>query len=519
VETSSLAAAPVQTANVVIPENPLRTPLLISGSVVAVVVLALLSYYNYLFFHSITEMTGVVTAITLFSVGWHTRSFNHNPSLTLLAIGFLLVGCLDLLHLLSYKGMGVFPGSSANIATQFWTAARSAEALSYVLAACATPWLRLRTGWVMAAVLCAGLITAATIWPLDLFPDCLLDGQGLTPFKIGAEYAICLLLAVAAALYWRFRAKFDPALLKRMLIAIGMTALSELAFTLYVDIYGAMNVTGHLLKLASIILVYRAVILGTLRTPYQGLFRDLAISHAELDIELQQRRKVENELRRANRDLDAFVRTASHDLRTPLTIITSAADLIRRQLPDIPAEQREMLQEISFQGLRMGGLLNDLLALARLGEISDPPQVLALEPAARRVIDDLAFEMIDNGATVHVATMLKVTAHPALLYQVLLNYIGNAVRYAAAGGPIEVCSRRQDERVVLCVRDQGKGVAEHERKRIFDVFYRGEAGMEREGTGIGLATVQRIASLYGGKAWVEETPGGGATFCIDLPPE
>jgi signal transduction histidine kinase len=485
--------------------------------VLTVAGLTWMSRINYLFFHVLVELASVATAITLFSIGWHTRRISHNPALVVLAVGFLVMATLDLLHILCYKGMGIFPGISANPGTQFWIAARGIEAIAYLAAAGVVAVSHLRSGWVLTAFIAAGAALTVAIWPLEIFPDCLIEGQGLTRFKIGAEYTICALLALAAYLDWRARALFDRRLLNLLLAAIGLTILSELAFTLYSDVYGVMNLTGHLLKLASIVLVYRAIILGALRTPYQGLFRELAVSHAELDIELQQRRKIEQELRRANRDLDAFVRSASHDLRTPLTIITSGADLLRQNLVDIPNDLRDILKEISHQGLRMGDLLSDLLSLARLGEISEPPQSLAVEPVARRVIDDLAFELIASGSTVQIDTMPKVTAHPALLYQLLLNYIGNAVRYAAEGGPIEIDSRLKDGRVVLYVRDHGAGVVEHERDRIFDVFYRGAAGKEREGTGIGLATVRRIASLYGGNAWVEETPGGGATFCIDLP--
>ncbi len=506
---------PEQTATP--PASLERTVTFVAGTVLTVIGLTWLSRINYLFFHVMVELASVATAITLFSIGWHTRRISRNPALVVLAVGFLVMAALDLLHILSYKGMGIFPDISANPATQFWVAARGIEAIAYLCAACVVTWSQLRSGWVLTAFVVAGAVLTVSIWPLAIFPDSLVEGQGLTRFKIGSEYTICALLVLAAYLDWRARALFDRRLLNLLLAAIGLTILSELAFTLYIDVYGAMNLLGHLLKLASIVLVYFAIILGSLRTPYQGLFRELAVSHAELDTELQQRRKIEQELRSANRDLDAFVCSASHDLRTPLTVITSAADLLHQKLVDLPDDLRDMLKEISHQGLHMGDLLNDLLSLARLGEFSEPPQSLAVEPVARRVVDDLAFELINSGGTVQIDSLTNVTAHPALLYQLLLNYIGNAVRYAADGGPIEMFSRCMDDRVVICVRDHGAGVIEHEREKIFDVFYRGTASQQREGAGIGLATVRRIASLYGGTAWVDETPGGGATFCIDLP--
>ncbi len=85
-----------------------------------------------------------------------------------------------------------------------------------------------------------------------------------------------------------------------------------------------------------------------------------------------------------------------------------------------------------------------------------------------------------------------------------------------AGDVIEVSGGCKDGRVYFCVRDHGPGIAAEERKQIFEVFYRGAAGKEQSGTGIGLATVQKIAGLYDGRVWVEETPGGGSSFWLEM---
>jgi signal transduction histidine kinase len=104
-----------------------------------------------------------------------------------------------------------------------------------------------------------------------------------------------------------------------------------------------------------------------------------------------------------------------------------------------------------------------------------------------------------------------------MLYQVFSNLIGNAVRYAGeTGGFVEVGGERQGERVRFFVRDHGPGIPVEERQKIFELFHRGSTGKGTHGTGVGLAIVRKIAQLARGKAWVEETPGGGSTFWVEF---
>ena len=107
------------------------------------------------------------------------------------------------------------------------------------------------------------------------FPDTYLQGVGLTPFKIWSEYGICLILAVAALLLFRQRDRFEPGVLKLLIASIGVTVASELAFTLYVDVYGLFNLIGHFLKVISFYLIYRAIIQTGLNKPYDLVFREL----------------------------------------------------------------------------------------------------------------------------------------------------------------------------------------------------------------------------------------------------
>lgn len=231
------------------------------------------------------------------------------------------------------------------------------------------------------------------------------------------------------------------------------------------------------------------------------------------------RRRAEKELREANRELDAFVYTVSHDLRSPLTPVIGYAEFLRSHYRDrlLDEQGMEMLGEIGRQGRRMLGLLEDLLILARVGHLERPAEPVDGNAVVREVILGMASQLASAGVTVETSPLPSLRVPKTLLAQVFDNLIGNAVRYGGErGGAIEIGGSRRGDVVTIFVRDHGPGIPEQERERVFDLFFRGSTGCKVEGTGVGLATVQKIARLYGGRAWAEETPGGGSTFYVEM---
>ncbi|HEX8960282.1 MAG TPA: ATP-binding protein [Geobacteraceae bacterium] len=231
------------------------------------------------------------------------------------------------------------------------------------------------------------------------------------------------------------------------------------------------------------------------------------------------RRRAEKELREANRELDAFVFTVSHDLRSPLTPVIGYTEFLRSHYRNrlLDEQAMNMLGEIERQGRRMLGLLEDLLVLARVGHLERPAEPVDGNEVVRDVMLGMASQLASAVITVKTGALPSLWVPKTLLAQVFDNLIGNAVRYGGAQGcPIEIGGRRRGEVVTIFVRDHGPGIPMEERERVFDLFFRGSTGNKVEGTGVGLATVQKIARLYGGRAWVEETPGGGSTFCVEM---
>lgn len=303
-------AAPVTSSeSLLLSPRPLWLWLLLVAAAGAV--LYLLGQTNYLLFHVLAELVSIVLAAAVFTIGWNARRMVQSPFFLILATGFLATGMVDLLHTLSYKGMGVFPTIDSNVPTQLWIAARALEAVTFLLAVsllgqtvrfAAWAWL---WGFVGAAFL-----MMAAIWPLRIFPECFVDGAGLTPFKIACEYVIAAVLALAAGLLWRRWEYLGQRQGGLLLMALIFNIASELSFTLYTDPYGTANFVGHIFKLVTVILVYHAIVEGTLRTPYGTLFRDLTALNRNLDAELHRRESTEAQLRTANLEFSSLYRTA-----------------------------------------------------------------------------------------------------------------------------------------------------------------------------------------------------------------
>ncbi len=233
--------------------------------------------YSFLLFHVLIEIFSVIVAFAIFMFAWNSRDKIHNSSLILLGAAYIAIGVLDLLHTFSYKGMGVFQTYGANTATQLWITARYMESLTL-----ATVPLLVGRNITMSRALgvYAGMLTLviATVFIWPVFPTCFVDEVGLTPFKKISEYIIAAILLLGLANLVRRKDHFDPAVFRMLAVSLIFTIASELMFTFYISVYGISNLMGHLLKLGSFWLIYKAIIETGLQKPYALLFRELARS-------------------------------------------------------------------------------------------------------------------------------------------------------------------------------------------------------------------------------------------------
>ena len=221
--------------------------------------------------------------------------------------------------------------------------------------------------------------------------------------------------------------------------------------------------------------------------------------------------------REASEDrLRQFLADASHELRTPLSSIRGYAELHRMGAMD---DTDTAMKRIEEEATRMGILVEDLLALARLDEIREPRrQAVGLDALARDAVEDARATAPDREITLDAPVVPAVLGDPDQLRQVLANLLRNALVHTPPGTPIDVTVRDRDEAVELVVRDHGHGLPDGDPARLFERFWRAEGGRERGpgGAGLGLAIVGAIIEEHHGTVTASNAPDGGAVFTVRL---
>jgi len=248
-------------------------PAEIAIGVFSIIGLYIVSLYSYPVFHTISELFSIVIGFGLFMMIWNSRRLIDNDYLLFIGIAYFFVAAIDLVHALTYKGINLFPGYGTNMPTQLWITARYVESLSLL----AAPLFIRRKLWPYRSFAGLAILTSIILTSIFLrfFPDCYIDGFGLTRFKIVSEYLISGILVFSLIfLYWK-RANFDRGVLTLIMLSIIATIVSELAFTFYVGVYDLFNLIGHFLKIIAFYLIYKAVIETGLSEPYGLLFRNL----------------------------------------------------------------------------------------------------------------------------------------------------------------------------------------------------------------------------------------------------
>ncbi|MFN2376790.1 MAG: PAS domain S-box protein [Candidatus Binatia bacterium] len=225
------------------------------------------------------------------------------------------------------------------------------------------------------------------------------------------------------------------------------------------------------------------------------------------------------QLEAANRDLEAFAYSVSHDLRAPLRAINGYAKiLIDEGLDDYDEARRTALQRIESSARRMDGLIDGLLALSRLGRCQTEIRPVETRTILEEALEEVGIAPGSRTVEVAIGDLPACEADPVLLRQVFVNLLGNAAKFSRGRSParIEVRCESRDGRQVWCVRDNGIGFDMGEASQLFDVFRRLPTADPYEGTGVGLAIVERIVQRHGGRVWAEAEPDRGAAFFFTL---
>ena len=258
-------------------------------------------------------------------------------------------------------------------------------------------------------------------------------------------------------------------------------------------------------------------VITALRDPHGTLLgftkvtRDIT-ERTRLEQEIQQHSVA---LEAANKELDAFSYSVAHDLRAPLRAIDGFSRvLLEEHAPTLPPEAQHYLNAVRRNSQRMGLLIDDLLAFSRLSRQPLNKQLVRPADLVRQCVDELRAEQQGRRVQIAIGDLPACQADPALLKHVWMNLMSNALKYTRKQevAVIEVGSREQAGACVYFVKDNGVGIDMQYADKLFGVFQRLHRPEDYEGTGVGLAIVQRVIHRHGGRVWAEAAVNKGATF-------
>ena len=464
---------------------------------------------NYLLFHGLVETFTIVVACGVFMFAYNTRDYLENNYLLFVGIAYVFVAGIDVVHTLAYEGMGVFPGEGANLPTQLWVAGRYLQGFSLLLA----PFFLNRSVHVHRVLLVYALVTAALlasifIWPV--FPVSYVENYGLTPFKKISEILISLIMLGSIALLYSKRQEFAPSVFRLIVLSIGTAILSELAFTSYVSVYSIVNLIGHILRIVSFYLFYKAVIETGLVKPYSILLRKLKQNEEVLW-------HYTTELRARNEDLDAFAHTVAHDLKNPvatLLILSNTMSDTNLKLEEV----QEVTGLIGDTAQHMGNIIDELMLLSevRKADVSFTP--LDMSEIVAEAQKRLSLQIREAEAQISQPGAWPCgSGYAPWVEEVWINYLSNAIKYGGRPPVIELGAEQlPDFMLRFWVRDNGPGISPEMQPDLFKPFTKMRQ-VHTGGQGLGLSIVQRIVSRLGGQVGVESQPGQGSLFYFTLP--
>jgi light-regulated signal transduction histidine kinase (bacteriophytochrome) len=228
-----------------------------------------------------------------------------------------------------------------------------------------------------------------------------------------------------------------------------------------------------------------------------------------------------DDLESSNKELEAFAYSVSHDLRAPLRHILGYTELLQKKMSSVADEKsNRYLVTIQDSAKRMGNLIDDLLAFSRIGRAETQKTHVSMAQLVKEALTEVRQDAEGRNVAWKVGALPDFYGDRSMLRLVLVNLISNAIKFTRTRAQAEIeigCADGNPDELVVFVRDNGVGFDMQYVSKLFGVFQRLHESTAFEGTGIGLATVQRIIHRHGGKVWAEGVIDGGATFYFSTP--
>lgn len=243
---------------------------------------------------------------------------------------------------------------------------------------------------------------------------------------------------------------------------------------------------------------------------------EITVLNRELETRVEQRTA---ELEAVNKEMESFTYSVSHDLRAPLRAINGYAEILKEDYARVlDDEGNRLLMAVRNNAKNMGILIDDLLAFSRLGRKEVQKTTVNIKELVKKIVAD-ASTIPEHKAEIKIGDLHTIKADQVLLSQVFANLLSNAIKYSSKSSTpiIEIQSQTNNKEIIYSVRDNGVGFDMKYAHKLFGVFQRLHHKDEFEGTGVGLAIVERIITRHGGRIWAEAVPGEGATFFFSLP--
>lgn len=487
----------------------------------------------YLTVHTLVETLVVVVAFATFAVQWYAAGARLNDARArFIGSAFLAVALLEALHIVAFPGMpGLFGlESSTERGIVYWLSARL-WTVGALLAAVAIPQnseaRALGRGpllaWALGGVV--AVVAGDALW-ISRHPLFFVEGTGLTALKKWLEILVAAAAFVGMLVYGRLHRTQGDRSAGNLSVALGLTVISELCFTLYAGAYDSFNLLGHVYLLLAFYGIFHALFADAVIRPYVRLgatSRELAASNMELE---RLREHIEGELAVTIRDLTALqeqredlLRAVSHDLRTPVQVVLLHGHWLARTAA-VDSRECKAAAAIVAAGRQMGEMIRDLVESAHLenGMVPLARRSVALGTIVTEFLGVASGALETSRVRVEIPEDLPpVTADPERVTRVLQNLVVNALKYSPPNTDVAVRAWRSDGEVVIAVSDKGAGIRPEDLRRVFERFYRGSHAGSADGLGLGLYISRLIVEAHGGRIWCDSTVGEGSTFAFALP--
>jgi signal transduction histidine kinase len=476
-------------------------------------------------YESALVINDLITAVLLFG----QYNILRSRALLILASAYLFTASVAVAHALTFPGLfdpagllGAGPQSTAWL-YMFWHGGFPLLVIAYAILGVGGKERARTAGRPGIAILAsaglvlavAGGITLLTTAGAGALPA-IMEGNRYTPAMIAVVSSVWLLSVLALGVLWRRK---PHSVLDVWLMVVMCAWMFDIALSAVLNA-GRFDLGFYAGRIYG--LLAASFVLMVLLLENGMLYARLVEAHAGERARNELLRLKTAELTAVNKELDAFSYSVSHDLRAPVRAVDGFVRILEEDYGErLDAEGRRLLAVVRESAQRMGQLIEDLLAFARLGRQPLRTRQVQLEELVTQTMAELCAGREARRIDFAVGRLGTVEADPALLKQALANLLANAIKFTRGKDPavVEVGCRgeaKPEPASIYYVKDNGAGFDMRHYDKLFGVFQRLHRAEDYEGTGVGLAIVERVITRHGGRVWAESAPGQGATFYFTL---